>query len=171
MAHRIVSKIDLDDFIYYQRVIGKKRKREALFKLALVITIVLAAVIISYIIGTMLALGPYFMILLTLLMALAFVYPASILLYRNNVKGLFDDDRHMFRKKTYVIDDDGFNEITENSNCHFDWTAIDRIEQSKKHLYVFIDRFQAYIIDKSGFPDKKSANDFFNFASNKLKNN
>jgi hypothetical protein len=63
-------------------------------------------------------------------------------------------------KHIFKIDQESIVEITENSETRS--TQIQRIEETDKHIFIYISSLAAYIIPKRVFANSEEKNNFLN---------
>ena len=93
------------------------------------------------------------------------------LLYKINfqrIKKLPDQNGAILGNKTYIIQDDGFKEITESSETLTNWNGIKKITETKDYIYVFVDKIAAYIIPKRYLNEEKERNQFIQTLKSKI---
>ena len=84
----------------------------------------------------------------------------SILTYhslRQTVKKYPDKDGSILGRKEYTISEEGFREVTEASEMLTKWKGIQKVEETEKHIFIFIDKISAFIIPKRYLPTSSCA--------------
>ncbi len=76
-------------------------------------------------------------------------YLWSILAYKRYAKKCADVfQKEVYCEHTVIISETGVSESTENSNCYFDWSAIDRIEGNDEYIFIYNTPATAFVIPK-----------------------
>lgn len=76
-------------------------------------------------------------------------------------------------KHRFEITEDGFKESTEYNEMFTKWEGIKSIEETKKQIFIFLDRHMAHIIPKRYFKNDEEVRElkeFLNSYINKVKN-
>ena len=84
------------------------------------------------------------------------------------IKRMPDQNGIIIGKKTYIIQDNGFKEITDSSETITKWNGIKTIEETKDYIYVFVDKIAAYIIPKRSFIDETEGELFIKILKSKI---
>ncbi|PHS18473.1 MAG: hypothetical protein COA78_02280 [Blastopirellula sp.] len=66
------------------------------------------------------------------------------------------------------LTDDYFEVISGNGRSRRTWNRIDRMVASEDHLVMFISNLRAYIIPKAAFASSEAAQQFYEFAQNRI---
>ena len=59
----------------------------------------------------------------------------------NNPNGSIGSDQ-------VTVSEKGVSESTQNSNCHFNWDAIDKVEYNESYLFIYNTPATAFVIPK-----------------------
>ena len=76
------------------------------------------------------------------------------------LKKMPDTDGSILGPKTYVLEENGFKEISENSETLIKWSGIKNIEEVKDYYFIYVDNISAYIIPKRDFLNKNKEEEF-----------
>jgi len=64
---------------------------------------------------------------------------------------------------TVALSSAGIFSITRAGESRLDWSAIKRLAQSEKYLFIYISATSAWVIPKKAFPDDKTLREFTDF--------
>lgn len=57
-----------------------------------------------------------------------------------------------------TVPEKGVSESTQNSNCHFNWDAIDKVECNDSYLFIYNTPATAFVIPKREIGEEVFAN-------------
>ena len=86
------------------------------------------------------------------------------------IKRLPSDKGIILGKHTFVLNDEGIKEETEQSSLTLKWSGVQEVEETADMIFVYIDNVTAHFIPKHFFPNEKEANDFKMAILDKCKN-
>ncbi|WP_321310320.1 YcxB family protein [Marinifilum fragile] len=86
------------------------------------------------------------------------------------IKKMPDKDGNILGVKTYLLEENGFREITDTSETLTKWCGIKKIQESQDYYYVFVDKIAAYIIPKRSFLNKNEEDEFIKILKEKSEN-
>ena len=84
------------------------------------------------------------------------------------IKKMPDQNGSILGHKTYILQDDGFKEITESSETLTKWNGIKNITETKNYTYVFVDKISAYIIPKRTVDENNEVERFITTLKSKI---
>jgi hypothetical protein len=93
------------------------------------------------------------------------------LLYKVNfqrIKKMPDQNGSILGDKTYILQDEGFKEITDSSETLTKWKGIKNIIETKNYTYVFVDKIAAYIIPKRNVDENNEVERFIKALKSKV---
>ncbi|SMO70149.1 YcxB-like protein [Saccharicrinis carchari] len=90
----------------------------------------------------------------------------QISLYR--IKRIPDSSGSILGEKTYLMEENGFKEISESSETLTSWEGLKEIQESKDYYFLFVDKIAAYIIPKRSFRNKMQEQDFIDAVNRKM---
>lgn len=76
------------------------------------------------------------------------------------LKKMSNSNESILGPKTYVLEENGFREISENSEAFIKWNGIKNIEEVKDYYFIYVDNVAGYIIPKRDFLDKNEEDKF-----------
>ena len=56
--------------------------------------------------------------------------------------------KEAFCEHKVTVSEKGVSESTQNSNCHFNWDAIDKVEYNESYLFIYNTPATAFVIPK-----------------------
>lgn len=72
-----------------------------------------------------------------------------------------DADGDFVSPKTVTISEDGLLETSSHGKTETAWRAVSELRQDGGYIMFYIDKFAAYIIPESAFPDETAATNFY----------
>ena len=80
----------------------------------------------------------------------AFVsYMWALISYRRYAKKCAGTlQKEAFCEHKVTVSEKGVSESTQNSNCHFNWDAIDKVEYNESYLFIYNTPATAFVIPK-----------------------
>ncbi len=82
------------------------------------------------------------------------------IIFRRYYKYLYGSKNDSLGPRTLTMDNNGIREKSDLSEGSQAWAIIDRIEQDKQNIYIFIGRGKAHVIPKRSFNEPKDAEEF-----------
>ncbi|MDG6099746.1 YcxB family protein [Alteromonas sp. ZYF713] len=80
----------------------------------------------------------------------AFVsYLWTLIAYKRYAKKCADTlQKEVFCEHKVTVSEQGVSESTQNSSCHFNWDAIDKVEYNESYLFIYNTPATAFVIPK-----------------------
>ena len=66
--------------------------------------------------------------------------------------------KEAFCEHKVTVSEKGVSESTQNSNCHFNWDAIDKVEYNESYLFIYNTPATAFVIPKREIGEEVFAN-------------
>lgn len=153
--------ITRDDFVDFNKYVIKKRNRNGkifIFNLIL-------ALLLPFLVQIKKPFNPvdYFagVVFLFALFTLIFVIFWNI--EKFGFRKLPDKKGVILGERTILLTDQGFVEITRTTSQTTKWDAVLSVEETRDHIFVFVDKTAAYLIPKRYFRDDQ---DVYSFIEN-----
>ena len=98
------------------------------------------------------------------------IFVIAFKLYKKSLKRLPSDKGIILGKHTFVLDDEGIKEETEQSSSTLKWSGVQEVEETEDMIYVYVDNVSAHFIPKHFFVNEEEVNDFKMVILDKCKN-
>lgn len=75
---------------------------------------------------------------------------------------MLDEGRNkdMLGKHIFTVNEEGIIEESENGESKINWSGVEKVIETEKHIFIYISSISAYIIPKSTFEDEDIKNEF-----------
>jgi YcxB-like protein len=106
-------------------------------------------------------------IAIALPIVLLFQWGLDRLLIRRAILQLLKDEKPgkgQLGKHRIVLSGDGLVESTAVGESRTSWAGVDRIEQDRDHLFIYVSPAAAHVIPKRAFRDTQEAEAFYQFS-------
>ncbi|HYO62110.1 MAG TPA: YcxB family protein [Pyrinomonadaceae bacterium] len=83
-----------------------------------------------------------------------------------NAKKLLGEGRNagLFCEHRMSIAEEGLSVASEYARAQVSWAMVERVEETKEHIFIYVGSMTAYLIPKWAFDSRRAAEDFFHTA-------
>ncbi|HEY0078381.1 MAG TPA: YcxB family protein [Pyrinomonadaceae bacterium] len=164
----VTYKLNLDDVQAYQwhniRTSATLRRnyRAAFVSFPLII---LGVMILFVVTGLDILFAGFCFVVSTALWALVFPHTYRRNINRATVKLLGEGRNELLQHAHRMsLDETGLNVRSGIGESRLAWSAVERVEETETHIYIYIGALTAYVVPKWAFATRREAEDFFDAA-------
>ena len=164
----VTYKLNLDDVQAYQwhniRTSATLRRNYRVTFVSFPL-IVLGLMILCVVFGLNMLLAGFFLAVSTMVWTIIFPHT-----YRQNVnratRKLLREGRNELLQQAHrmSLEETGIKVRSELGESRLAWSAVERVEETETHIYIYIGALTAHVIPKWAFNTRREAEDFFDAA-------
>jgi hypothetical protein len=79
------------------------------------------------------------------------------------------NNQAVFGHHTITLSEAGIHTKSPGSESDLEWSTIQKVLQSKSHIFLYISAINALVIPKKAFPTEQSQQSFLDFVLSKTK--